>query len=298
MGDSIVDVFCKAAEELFGPLAVLAMSEQIPVGALIPALEKAFIRAVEKEAAEHGQAAPATSALAARVGLTRKRVSQLRQDQSGSLLSAPNRSPLFLILRVLESWRRDPDFQDEQGEPAILPHRGPMSFTELVRGQGAMMRPGAVLKELLRIKAVRINDEGRLEMLNRADLDADRRRQGIRDLGEFGSECLYTLVCRIMNPSAPNHYRRVVGLYIDKEAVPRLTDAAFGNAGVWANGFQEAMSERRVTVKPQAVAQKARQLSGHFIISDRPTTVPPIHHPTQGHRITERVKRGKKRGAE
>jgi len=51
-----------------------------------------------------------------------------------------------------------------------------------------------------------------------------------------------------MNPSAPNHYRRVVGLYIDKEAVPRLTDAAFGNAGVWANGFQEAMSERRVTV--------------------------------------------------
>jgi len=68
-----------------------------------------------------------------------------------------------------------------------------MSFTELVRGQGAMMRPGAVLKELLRIKAVRINDEGRLEMLNRGRFRRGPAKAGYSRLGEFGSECLYTL---------------------------------------------------------------------------------------------------------
>jgi len=49
-------------------------------------------------------------------------------------------------------------------------------------------------------------------MLNRADLDADRRRQGIRDLGDLAANAYIPLCVELLNPSAPNHYRRVVGL--------------------------------------------------------------------------------------
>jgi hypothetical protein len=296
MVSSILDVLCKAAEELFEPLAKLAMSEQIPANALAPVLEKAFIRAVEKEAEALRQPVPAISAVSARTGLSRPRVRQIRKCQSGRPLAATARPSQ--LLRVLESWRADSDFQDDEGEPKNLSQRGSGSFTELVRRQGAGLRPGAILTELLRIKAVRLTKQGHVEMLNRADIDAERRVQGIRDLGEFGSECLSTLVCRIMDPSTPNYYRRVVGLYIDKDEVPRLVRDASASAGVWAGGFQDAMSDKRVIVKPEATAKGAVRLAGHFLISERPTIVPANSEPLLRRSVAVGKRKGRRRRVE
>ena len=106
-------------------------------------------------------------------------------------------------------------------------------------------------------------------MLNRPDLDADRRTQAIRDLGEFGSECLHTLVSRIMDPSTSNYYRRVVGLYIDKDEVPRLVRDASGNAAAWASGLEDALTDKRVTVKPGATPKGAIRLAGHELVQNR-----------------------------
>ena len=274
MADSISDTLSRAAEELFQPLATLAMRERISPDVLLLAMEMAFVRAADRQALGLGQPIPNISALSARTGLSRPRCRLMRQSGAGGPSSAPLRTSQ--LLRVLESWHGDPDFQDDEGKPRVLSQRGPLSFTELVRRQGGGLRAGAILKELVRIDAVRLTDTERVEMLNRADLDADRRTQAIRDLGEYGSECLQTLVCRILDFTTNQYYRRVVGLYINKDDVRRLVNSASASAEVWASGFQDSMSEKRVIVKPESTPGRAIRLAGHFLISERPVVVPPL----------------------
>ena len=129
------------------------------------------------------------------------------------------------------------------------------------------------MKELERIKAVRLTKEGQVEMLHRADVDAARKAQAIRDLGEFGREFLETLTHNVLNPETPRYHRRVVGLHVKSEEIPRLTRDASSQAGVWALALQDALTDNSVTVKPSPSAQGATRLSGHFFLGERPSVV-------------------------
>ncbi len=110
-------------------------------------------------------------------------------------------------------------------------------------------------------------------MIHRADVDAARKAQAIRDLGEFGREFLETLSHNVLNPETPRYHRRVVGLHVKNEEVPRLVRDAGSQAGVWALALQDALSDNKVTVKPGQSAQKATRLSGHFFVCEGPSVV-------------------------
>jgi hypothetical protein len=271
MSDPMKDALSAAVEELLQPLAQLAMELQMGASEFIRLIEQAFIRAVEHDAVLAGRPRPGASAIAARSGLTRQRVSQLRSRGSVEKSTAPERQPQ--TLRILSAWKTDPKFADRSGIPNSVPVRGPVSFNALVKRHGSGLRAKSILKELERIKAVRLTKEGQVEMLHRADVDAARRAQDVRDLGEYGREFLETLTHNVLNPETPRYQRRVVGLYVKPEEVPRLVRDAGSQAGVWALALQDAITDNGVTVNPGRSAQKAVRLSGHFFINERPTTV-------------------------
>ena len=189
----------------------------------------------------------------------------------------PERQPQ--TLRILSAWKTDPKFSDSSGSPKILSVRGPLSFSALVKRHGSGLRARSILKELERIKAVRFTKDRRVEMIHRADVDAARKAQAIRDLGEFGREFLETLTHNVLNPETPRYHRRVVGLHVKNEEVPRLVRDAGSQAGIWALAFQDALTDNNVTVKPGPSAQKATRLSGHFFMSERPSIVPAVASP-------------------
>lgn len=244
------------------PLAQLALEMQIGASEFIRLIEQAFIRAVEGEAALAGRPRPGASAIAARSGLTRQRVSQLCSMGTPEKSRASERQPQ--TLRILSAWKTDPKFCDRSGSPKILSVRGPVSFSALVKRHGSGLRARSILKELERIKAVRFTKERRVEMIRRADIDAARKAQGIRDLGEFGREFLETLTHNLLNPETPRYHRRVVGLHVRDQEVPRLVRDAGSQASVWALALQDAITDNSVTVKPGPSAEKATRLSGHF----------------------------------
>ena len=281
MSDPIRDAVSAAVEEILGPLAQLAMEMQIGASEFSRLIEQAFIRAVEHEAALTGRPQPGASAVAARSGLTRQRVSQLRSMGSSEKSRDSERQPQ--TLRILSAWKTDPKFSDRLGSPKVLPVRGPVSFNGLVKRHGSGLRARSILKELERIQAVRFTKDRKVEMLHRADLDAARRAQGIRDLGEFGREFLETLIHNVLNPETPRYHRRVVGPHVKNEEVPRLARDASSQAGVWALALQDALTDNSVTVKPGASAQKATRLSGHFFLCERPV-VQAVASPRPKHR--------------
>jgi hypothetical protein len=271
MSDPINEAVSAAVEDVLAPLAQLAMEMQIAASEFTRLIEEAFIRAVEQEAASAGRPPPGPSAVAARSGLTRQRVSQLRSSRAGEKSVVSERKPQ--TLRILSAWKTDPKFSDSSGSPEILSLRGPLSFSALVKRHGSGLRARSILKELERIKAVRFTKDRRVEMIQRAEVDAARKAQAIRDLGEFGREFLETLAHNVLNPEAPRYHRRVVGAHVKNPEVPRLVRDAGSQAGVWALAFQDALTDNNVTVKPGPIAQKATRLSGHFFVCERPNVV-------------------------
>jgi hypothetical protein len=272
MSDATKEALRGAVGELLAPLAQLAMEMQVGASEFIRLIERAFIRAVEEDAALAGRPKPGASAVAARSGLTRQRVSQFRAIADGETPRASGREPQ--TLRILSAWKADPKFCDRAGLPKILPLRGPASFSELVKRHGSGLRARSILKELERIKAVRLTKGGQVELLHRADVDAARKAQLIRDLGEFGREFLETLTHNVLNPETPRYHRRVVGVQVKNEEIPRLTRDATSQASVWALALQDAVTDNSVTAKPGSGAQTASRLSGHFFLSERPSIVP------------------------
>lgn len=271
VNDPIKEALGAAVEEILHPLAQLAMELQMGVSEFTGLIEQAFIRAVEHDAALAGRPRPGASAIAARSGLTRQRVSQLRSVGSVEKSQASERQPQ--TLRILSAWKMDPKFCDRSGSPKVLTVRGPVSFNALVNRHGSGLRARSILKELERIKAVRFTKEGQVEMVYRADVDAARKAQGIRDLGEFGREFLETLAHNVLNPETPRYHRRVVGGHVKGEEVPRLVRDAGSQAGVWALALQDAITDNSVTVKPGPRTQQATRLSGHFFMCERPSVV-------------------------
>ncbi len=271
MSDPTKEALIGAIEQVFAPLAKLAMEMQVGASEFIQLIERAFIRAVEEDAALAGRSKPGASAVAARSGLTRQRVSQLRSMAVGETSLASGRQPQ--TLRILTGWKTDPKFCDRSGSPNILPLRGPVSFSALVKRHGSGLRARSILKELERIKAVKLTKEGQVELFDRADVDAARKTQMIRDLGEFGRGFLETLTHNVLNAQTPRYHRRIVGLHVKNEEIPRLTRDASSQAGVWALALQDAMTDNSVTVKPGPSAQRATRLSGHFFLSERPSVV-------------------------
>ena len=159
MSDPIREAVSAAVEEVLEPLAQLAMEMQIGASDFIRLIEQAFIRAVEHDAALAGRPRPGASAVAARSGLTRQRVSQLRSMGSSENSPGSERQPQ--TLRILSAWKSDPKFSDRFGSPKILPVRGPLSFSALVKRHGSGLRARSILKELERIKAVRFTKDRR-----------------------------------------------------------------------------------------------------------------------------------------
>ena len=262
MSNPVHEAMSTAVEEILEPLAQLAMEMQIGASDFIRLIEQAFIRAVEHDAVVAGRLRPGASAIAARSGLTRQRVSQLRSMRPAGISQATERQPQ--TLRILSAWKTDAKFLDRAGSPRILPVRGPVSFNALVKRHGSGIRARSILKELERIKAVRFTKDGGVEMLHPAELDPARKAQGIRDLGEFGREFLETLTHNVLNPETPRYHRRVAGLHVKNEEVPRLVRDAGLQAGVWAIALQDAITDSSVTLKPGPHAQKVDAVEWAF----------------------------------
>src|SRR5580700_1386384 len=108
MSDPIREAVSAAVEEVLEPLAQLAMDMQIGASDFIRLIEQAFIRAVERDAALAGRPRPGASAIAARSGLTRQRVSQLRLMASSEESKDLARQPQ--TLRIVSAWKSDPKF--------------------------------------------------------------------------------------------------------------------------------------------------------------------------------------------
>lgn len=187
-----------AFEKILTPLARLAIKHRIPFQAFATAAKRAFVRVANEEFAVQGRS-QTKSRIAMLTGLTRTDVNSYLWDPQHRRLPDVDRGcrPSALV----EGWRKDAFFQDENGDPLALPFRGKgRSFEILVQRYGADIPPKTMLEELINAGTVEETDDGLIKL---SQLTYVPRGQGSTEqaqlMGMAGE--------RFLNTAAHNVYR-------------------------------------------------------------------------------------------
>lgn len=148
----------RALARILRPLARLLLRNGVPFGEFAELVKRAYVEAAFEDFRD-SRRKPTDSKAAVLTGLTRKEIKRLRELTRDESVQAVSRRHINRASRVVSGWVRDKDFQDAQGEPAMLSFDGSNSFTELVKRYSGDMTPRAVMDELIRVGVVEQTDK-------------------------------------------------------------------------------------------------------------------------------------------
>jgi hypothetical protein len=132
-------------------------------------------------------------------GLDRKEVARIRKnlEQGNRVVEPAHRQDR--IARVLAGWHLDSDYLDGADTPSVIPLDGAApSFEDLVKRYGGDVPAITILRELQRVKAVRLRGKSKVQVLRRnyrldtADPEAlSRSGSVLSDIGRTVTHNLY-----------------------------------------------------------------------------------------------------------
>lgn len=159
------------------------------------------------------------------------------------------------LARVLAGWFEGPEYTDENGRPLVLPIDGPEpSFEQLVRSFSGDIYPKIILDELLRVGAVRIQNDGSVRALARRYTLGGADSAALRHLGSTACDLLCTLEHNIA-ASADNRLFEdsAISVRLDSAAIPLLRQMLQRRGASFLQDVEGWISERETTRKPGSV---------------------------------------------
>jgi len=228
MANNIKKYLTTSVVKLLRPLVRILLRYGISYGEFAEMARWVFVNVAERDFGIVGKK-QTISRISVITGLNRKDVTRLTktniyEDKTAS--GVINRAG-----RVIGGWVKDQGFHDHKGVPAALPlEGGEQSFTELVKLYSGDMPVRAVLDELLRIEAVKKNEDNTVSLLTRAYIPKDIDVEKIAILGADAADLMSTIDNNLGEQGQPFFQRKVVYDNIPSEAVAdfRETSAAEG----------------------------------------------------------------------
>jgi len=158
-------------------------------------------------------------------GITRKEIGQIRRGQAKPPIETAHLN-YGLATRVIGRWVSESSYQDEEGEPRLLPYEGDAgipSFVALVGEVGGDIPPRAVLDELIRVGTVELSPAGEVRLLSRGYIPTGGTEEKLGILGSDAAELIAAIAHNIERPAGEAFLQRKV--YYDNigsEAAPEL----------------------------------------------------------------------------
>lgn len=162
---------------------------------------------------------PSTSRIAIATGLTRKEVAALRRMPTAE---TPNLS-YNRGAKVMTGWLHDKEFQDEQGQPALLPIQGEKgSFVALVNRYSGDMPYRAMLQEMERVGAIAITAQNSVQLLGGGYIPHADETEKLAILGTDVAALINTIEHNLSTPEREQLYfqRKVSYDNLPEEALP------------------------------------------------------------------------------
>jgi Family of unknown function (DUF6502) len=201
-----------AVAHVMAPLARLMLNVGVSAIEFAEIARLEFVRAAVAEGASSTPPATSDSHISVVTGLSRRDVEPLlvRLREQAATEDAGTEVGQHRAERVLNAWCQDPEFQ-EAGEPARLFIRGgKSSFSALVRKHSPDPRPRTILHELERVRAVRRDPDGTVQVIRRTYAPQTLSPDGLKNVAQQGRDHLETLIHNLHHPNRPLYQRRVV----------------------------------------------------------------------------------------
>jgi Family of unknown function (DUF6502) len=194
------------------PLARLMLNVGVSAIEFAEIARLEFVRAAVAEGAASTPPATTDSHISVVTGLARRDVEPLleRLREREATGDEDTEVGQHRAERVLNAWCQDPEFQ-EDGQPARLSIRGgKLSFSGLVRKHSPDPRPRTILRELERVRAVRRDPDGTVQVIRKTYAPQTFSPDGLKNLGQQGRDHLETLIHNLHHPNRPLYQRRVI----------------------------------------------------------------------------------------
>lgn len=264
-----------ACRRILAPLTRILIRFGVSAGELNALIEQEYVRSAVRQLAERDELVTA-SRIAVITGLPRNVVASIVASLGEE---SPRRvgSLVQRAQRVLTGWHEDREFQDRDGDAAVLPMSGSArSFEALVeRYVGGGVRASTVLKELQATGAVRLTRDNQVRALRRSAAAGGADPGTVQQLGEVTAALLSAFEQNLLH--GPEEQLAIRG--VTREASPADVPIFRTQMGRRADAFaevSEAFFDGRVA---ERAAQPARDpdavLLGSFVF----TSFHPVREP-------------------
>ena len=269
MSVSIKPAVLATLSKVLDPLVRLLIDAGIGPGEFHQLVKRSYVKAATAVVGEQN-----ISGIRAMTGMNRADIARILKTPTAA--SASVKLGTSAAEKVLRGWWSDETFHESSYQPALLPLKGSRkSFAALVERYAGSARPGGILKELLRVKAVRQLPDKRVEALTRSIVTVSWDERQIAALGDYVGGLIATLGHNLKHPTRPTYARFVTNPALDPKFLPLLLRDITQHSDVEADTWEEAINSPNRTIRPGGSAQNAHRLTVGIFVVEAPTTVPP-----------------------
>jgi len=220
MSETIKGAVRTAVLAVLQPLVKFLLDAGVGVGDVMSLVKVAYVKGASERHGKVGARAN-LGRIAVVTGLNRPEIAAiLAQGEAGCNSTEHSRQRAE---RVLLGWWTDAEYLTAQGEPAVLPLKGPRrSFEALCRRYGGEYRTGPMLEELLRVRAARRRTHDRIQALSRTYATVRWDPKEIAALGEALRDHCATLIENLEEPTRPRLARQVLTTRLNPRHAPAL----------------------------------------------------------------------------
>jgi len=155
-----------AVLKLLRPLARILLRNGVSFSTFSDLAKWIYVDVATREFGIEGRK-QSTSRVSVITGLSRREVMRVRKLPRPDVTASTERHNR--AARVIAAWRRESDFLDAEGNPALLPMEGRgATFSELVKRFSGNVPPRAILDELIHVGAVERRKDGKIALITRA----------------------------------------------------------------------------------------------------------------------------------
>ena len=210
-----------AVLKLLRPLARILLRNGVSFSTFSDAAKWIYVDVATKEFRIEGRK-QSTSRVSVITGLSRREVMRVRKLPRPDVTASTERHNR--AARVIAAWRRESDFLDAEGKPALLPMEGRgTTFSELVKRFSGNVPSRAILDELMHVEAVERLVDGKIRLLTRAYIP---RGVDAHKLNILGTDVQYLISTIDHNlkpePTEPRFQRKVAYDNLPDEVLPRF----------------------------------------------------------------------------
>ncbi len=219
MNDKHLKPLFAAILRLLRPLVRILLRNGVSYSTFADFVKWVYVDVASKEFGIKGRK-QSTSRVSVITGLSRKEVMRVRK------LSRPDdresSEKYNRAARVIAAWRRDRNFLDAKGRPALLPMSGPgVSFSELVKRFSGDIPVRATLDELIRVGAVKRLEDGRISLLTRTYVAESSDADKLHIMGTDVAHLMSTIDHNLKSdPMGPFFQRKVAYDNLPDEVLP------------------------------------------------------------------------------